>query len=198
VIDQLTFLLAHVKDFAFRRRRSAKIHSLYTLSADPVPVSITKIITSPWGTREPITVPEQCKIEIYWQAMPGETQDEIDREFMEWLESLVCLPDSPFSRVPQVEFPVRWLPGSAISLSEPLVTELAACANGTLGNAPAVAGIEGPSDMFVFHEVMNMPAVLWGGRGGNTHAADEYVEIDSLVDAARALLVFVCHWCGTA
>jgi acetylornithine deacetylase len=97
-----------------------------------------------------------------------------------------------------VDFPIRWLPGSAIAASEPIVTELAACAGRTLGNPPPVVGIEGPCDMFVFHEVMNTPAVLWGGRGGNTHAADEYVEIDSLIDAAKTLLVFVCNWCGIA
>jgi acetylornithine deacetylase len=50
----------------------------------------------------------------------------------------------------------------------------------------------------VFHEVTKTPAILWGGRGGNTHGADEYVEIDSMIDAAKALLVFVCQWCGIA
>lgn len=198
VIDQLTFLLAALREFADQRRKRAKIHELYGHHTDPVPVSVTKIITSPWGTREPITIPEQCKIEIYWQAMPGETQDAIDREFLEWLNSLASLPGSPFSQTPKVSFPIRWLPGSAISRSEPIVTELSACATRMLGSPPPVVGIEGPCDMFVFHEVMNTPAVLWGGRGGNTHAADEYVEIDSLVDAAKTLLVFVCNWCGIA
>ena len=198
VIDQLTFLLGQIQVFAAQRRKSAKIHAFYNLSTDPVPVTVTKVITSPWGTREPITIPEQCKVEIYWQTMPGEAQGEIDREFIEWLNSLASLPDSPFLRAPQVDFPIRWLPGSAISESEPIITELAACAGRTLGSPPAVVGIEGPCDMFVFHEVMNTPAVLWGGRGGNTHAADEYVEIDSLIDAAKTLLVFVCNWCGIA
>jgi len=198
IVDQLTFLLTQIREFAFQRRKSANIHAFYDLSTDPVPVSVTKIITSPWGTREPITIPEQCKVEIYWQAMPGEIQEEIDREFLEWLNSLTLLPDSPFSRTPQVDFPIRWLPGSALSESEPIITELAACAERTLGNRPPVVGIEGPCDMFVFHQVMNTPAVLWGGRGGNAHAADEYVEIDSLVDAAKTLLVFVCNWCGIA
>jgi acetylornithine deacetylase len=198
VIDQLTFLLNQLRTFGDQRRARVKAHELYQGHKDPVPVSVTKIITSPWGAREPITIPEQCKVEIYWQAMPGETQEDIDREFLDWLGSLVSLPDSPFWQTPKVSFPIRWLPGSAISKEEPIVAELAACATRTLGKAPAVAGIEGPCDMFVFHQVMNTPAVLWGGRGGNTHAADEYVEIDSLGDAAKTLLVFVCQWCGLA
>ena len=48
-------------------------------------------------------------------------------------------------------------------------------------------GIEGPCDMFVFHE-FGIPAVLWGPRGGNTHNPDEYVEIASLISAASTLV----------
>ena len=51
--------------------------------------------------------------------------------------------------------------------------------------------------MFIFHQ-FKIPAVLWGVCGGNTHAADEYVELDSAVAAAKAMLLFVCRWCGVA
>jgi acetylornithine deacetylase len=52
--------------------------------------------------------------------------------------------------------------------------------------------------MYVFHQAFGIPAVLWGARGGNTHAADEYLEIDTVVAAAKSLLLFVCRWCGAA
>ncbi len=74
--------------------------------------------------------------------------------------------------------------------------ELAACATQVLGREPLIQGIEGPCDMYVFHQGFGIPAVLWGARGGNTHAADEYLEIDSVVQAAQTLLLFVCEWCG--
>ena len=198
VVEQLTFLLVKLREFAAWRRGSVKVHELYRHTADPVPVSVTKVFTSPWGTGEPITVPEECKIEIYWQAMPGETQEEIEGEFLRWTESLALAEGGPFDQPPQFTYPLRWLPGSAIAASEPLVTELGDCAKQALGEAPPVTGIEGPCDLYIFQQVMNTPAVLWGGRGGNTHGADEYVEIDSLVKAAQALLIFVCQWCGVA
>ena len=50
--------------------------------------------------------------------------------------------------------------------------------------------------MFIFQQHFGIPAVLWGGRGGNTHMADEYVEIDTVVDAAKTLLLFVYRWCN--
>jgi acetylornithine deacetylase len=38
--------------------------------------------------------------------------------------------------------------------------------------------------------------VLWGPTGGNTHGADEYVDLDAAFAAAKTLLLFVCRWCG--
>ncbi len=76
----------------------------------------------------------------------------------------------------------------------PLIRELAESAREVLGREPAVQGMEAPCDMYVFHEV-GIPAVLWGARGGNAHAPDEYVELDSALDAARVLGEFVARWC---
>ena len=190
VVDQLTTFLCGVPLFAEQRRRTAAVHEMYRSHADPVPVSITKVFTGPWGTGEPITIPENCQVEMYWQLMPGEQQEDVEREFFDWLEEM--FPDGP----PKVEFPIRWMPGSAVSRSEPLVEVLARCAARVLGEEPPIRGIEGPCDMYVFHDHFGIPAVLWGARGGNTHAADEYVEIDSVVIAAKVLLAFVCSWCG--
>jgi acetylornithine deacetylase len=198
VIDQLTFFLAKAREFAEQRRMRVKVHELYEASPDPVPVSITKVVTSPWGPREPITIPERCQIEMYWQTMPGETQSEIEEEFFTWLDSVVIGSGGLFEKLPAVTFPMRWLPGSAISAHEPLVAELASCSRSILESEPIVAGIEGPCDLYVFQQGFGIPAVLWGARGGNTHGSDEYVEIDSVVSAAKTLLLFVCRWCGVS
>jgi len=198
VIDQLRHFLIKVEEFAAQRRKRARFHELYAHHTDPVPVSITKVFTSPWGTTEPITIPEQCRIEMYWQLMPGESQEEVEREFFVWLDSVVAAAPELFPTRPQVEFPIRWMPGSSILKSESLVAELSACASRILGKEPPIVGIEGPCDMYVFHQGFGIPAVLWGARGGNTHAADEYLEIDSVLSAAKTLLAFVCQWCGVA
>jgi len=128
--------------------------------------------------------------------MPGETQEAVEREFLAWMESLALEKDGPFDQPPRFTYPIRWLPGSAIARSESIIAELGDCARQALGETPSVTAIEDPCDLYIFHQVANTPAVLWGGRGGNTHGADEYVEIDSLVKAAKTLLAFVCRWCG--
>jgi acetylornithine deacetylase len=198
VMQQLTRFLTKLPEFARQRRAGANIHELYAGNGDPVPVAVTKVFTSPWGTREPITVPEECKVELYWQTMPGESQADIEREFREWFDNTISLAPELFAIRPTVDFPIRWLPGSAIDKTEPVVKGLCSAAAEVLRREPVITGIEGPCDLYVFHQLARTPAVLWGGRGGNTHAADEYVELDSLVQAAKTLLLFVCRWCGVA
>jgi acetylornithine deacetylase len=196
IIPQLTHFLSRLDTFAKKRRAHVAVHEMYAGHPDPIPVSVTKIFTSPWGFTEPITTPEDVLVELYWQLMPGETQQEVEREFFQWLAELVSGAPGVFPGMPEVKFPIRWLPGSAVAKSEPLVQELSACAKLTLGTEPIIAGIEGPCDLFIFHHGFGIPAVIWGAKGGNTHAANEYVEIDSLVAAAKTLLVFAVQWCG--
>lgn len=196
VLDQLTHFLNCLKEFAEQRRKTAPEHELFGCSADPVPVSITKVFTSPWGTGEPITIPETCKLEMYWQLMPGECQEAVEREFFDWLDRMVAAAPELFGSRPGVTFPIRWLPGSAIPKSEPLVSRLSACAARVLGYEPPIAGLDGPCDMYVFHQGFGIPAVVWGPCGGNTHGADEYLEIDSALAAAKSLFLFICDWCG--
>jgi acetylornithine deacetylase len=197
VVEQLRVFLNASEAFARTRRLSARVHTFYSHLENPVPAKVTRIHTAPWGTAEPTNIPGRCDLEFFWEAMPGETQDDVDREFFNWFEATIRSEPSLFPAAPRVTFPIRWLPGSAIGTDEPMVHELRACAAEVTGSAPLVQGIEGPCDLFVFHH-FNTPAVLWGARGGNLHNPDEYVEIDSLVESAKVLLAFVFRWCGAA
>lgn len=195
VVEQLAYFLGALPSFSEERRSGCAVHPLYARAADPVPVAITKITTGPWGTGEPITIPEECRVEMYWQMMPGEEQEAVDGAFLAWLEGVMGRRPDLFATVPVVSFPIRWLPGSAIDAGGALCVGLADAARGVLGEAVGIVGIEGPCDLFVFH-AFGMEAVLWGPAGGKTHGSDEFVAISTVVAAAKVLAVFVCEWCG--
>ncbi len=196
VVDQLRYLLDEIEKFTAYRRASAPVHRLYAVSADPVPVWVTKIHCGGWGPKEPETIPPSCRIELYWQAMPGEDNEKIDREFFRWMDGVVSKRPELFPVAPEINFPIRWLPGSAIDPGNGLVTGLARTYASVAGRPAEIQGIAGPCDMFVFHQYFNTPAVLFGPRGGNTHAPDEWVDIDSALLTAETLARFACRWCG--
>lgn len=194
-IPQLTHFLSNIQSFAAQRSRVLP-HEFYATHSDHVPVSITKVITAPWGYSEPITIPESAQVELYWQLMPGELQKDVEAEFFAWLRNLVDSAPEVYPAMPSVDMPIRWMPGSFTPRHSPIVQHMARAAKTVLDTEPVIAGIEGPCDLFIIQDVFGIPAVIWGAKGGNTHGADEYVEIDSLIKAAQALLLLVADWCG--
>lgn len=195
VVDQLTHFLTALPSFARERRSACNAHPLYAALTDPVPVTVTKITTGPWGTAEPITVPEQARVELYWQTMPGEQQLQVDAEFLGWIDRLIASAGPTFAQPPEITFALRWLPGSATAPDSELCRGLQASGHAVLGTTPPVVGIEGPCDLFLFHH-FGIPAVLWGSSGGQTHGSDEFVDTDSLLDATSTLLHFLFDWCA--
>lgn len=194
--EQLHHLLGEVEEFAKRRRQAAPIHAFYADSSDPVPVWVTKIACGGWGPREPITLPVKCRLELYWQAMPGEEKEQVDREFHQWLADVVAKRPDLFRVKPEVSFPIRWLPGSALEGEQELIGGLSEAVRGVTASPAQVRGVPGPCDMYVFHQHFDIPAVLFGPAGGNTHAPDEWVDLNSARVTVRSLVRFICRWCG--
>ena len=194
-VEQLSYVLAKLPEFAAGRSRSVGVDHYYRNSPEPFAVWVTNIATGRWGWTQPITIPERCRVEIYWQTMPEERQEDVEAEFFAWWNAILDQRPDLFAIRPTVELPMRWLPGCSIPPDSPLVREFSRTA-AELGVPVGVEGLDAPSDMYIFQRCFNTPALMWGPAGGNAHQADEFVEIDSLVEATRVLLHFVARWCG--
>jgi acetylornithine deacetylase len=46
--------------------------------------------------------------------------------------------------------------------------------------------------------LFDIPGVIFGPIGANAHAADEYVDLESLFTFWEIAYAFVLEWCGTA
>ena len=194
-VDQLTYVLARIPELEQVRQRRVAVHPYYVNSKEPFAVWVTNIATGRWGWTQPITVPERCRVELYWQAMPDETGEEVMTEFTTWWNQVIAARPDLFASAPQVSLPMRWLPGSAIPPDSPLVVEFASAA-ASAGVPAAVEGEDAPADMYIFQKCFSIPAIMWGPDGGRAHQSDEYVEVPSLETATRVLARFVCQWCG--
>lgn len=194
--DQLHYLLGALKDFAEQRKQRVKPHSLYAHNSDHVPVWVTKIHYGGWGTNVPTTIPNVCRIELYWQQMPGEDLADVDAEFFNWLNFSIKARPELFPIEPETEFAIEWLPGSAMGANESVVQQLAATFTATTGKPATIQGLNAPCDMFVFHQHFHTPALLFGPIGGNTHLPDEWVDLDSAQNVAETLASFIYQWCA--
>jgi acetylornithine deacetylase len=195
-VQQIGVFLTHVPELVESRRRHP-VHPLYTSYPDPRPVQITKVYAGGWGQKVPIAVPPEGRVQLAVMTLPGEEREAVLREQEDWLAGLRERIPHVFNPPPQVHFPIRWMPATAMDPAHPLVTTIAGSAARVLGHVPTIVGAPYACDMFALHQMFGMPALLFGPTGGSAHAADEYVELESVFQFAEALLLFVLDWCGT-
>ena len=195
-VDQATVFLQMVD--RFRQQRRASFPDWDAQPSDPIPVWVTKIFAGGWGFDVPITVPSECRIELYWQLEPGSDQEEVDAAFFSWLDSVTEAAPELFRNPPEVEFPIRFMPGAVLPPDAKFIEAFRGVSQGILGQPVKVEIAPGPSDLFVVNKYFPRPAIMFGTRGGNAHAADEYLMIDDLVPMTEVLVRFALEWCGLA
>lgn len=196
-VEHIGTLIDGFKVFRERRRRSAPIPAEYEHESDPTPVFMNKLQAGEFSLDIPMQVPESCTLEVYWQTMPGETQQEVESEFFEFLsEWMEAHPElNRFSL--DHRFSHRWMPGTRTAREAPIVRTLEDAGSSVLGAPVPVVGAPYPCDMFVFSH-FGIPSAIFGPRGGGGHGSDEYVEIDSLVQLAQVLTLAAVRFCRLA
>jgi acetylornithine deacetylase len=196
-VEQVGVFLTHLRELEDARRKHPAV-ALYEGYPNPVPVQITKVYAGGWDSTVPIAVPPEGRIQLILQTLPGEARDDVLREQVTWLESLIERYPKVFNPRPEMRHRIRFLPGTAIDPAHPLVQTMVDCIKAERGAAPDVIGAPYACDMFALHQIFNMPGLLYGPTGANAHAADEYLEMESLATFFETMALFVLEWCGFA
>jgi acetylornithine deacetylase/succinyl-diaminopimelate desuccinylase-like protein len=90
----------------------------------------------------------------------------------DWLDSVIERHKDAFPTHPQMEYGLRWMHPAEIDPAHPMVTTLQGAITQATGRPPEVKGAPYQCDMWTLHRTFNMPAVVFGPAGGNSHAAD--------------------------
>ena len=193
-VKQIGIFLSHIDELSAIRRQHP-VPPLYASYPDPVPVQVTKVYAGGWGNQVPIAVPPEGRIELILQTLPGETRDAVYGEMTDWLDSVIARHEDAFVTRPEIRHRIRWMVPTAIEPDHPLVMTMADSARQVLGSDPQVVGAPFACDMFALHQIFNIPGIVFGPTGANAHAADEYVDVESLFAFWETLLLFVMNWC---
>ncbi|MCL6511224.1 MAG: ArgE/DapE family deacylase [Anaerolineae bacterium] len=158
----------------------------------------------------PSTVPGRAEIEVRMSFVPGETEDGIKRQIAERIGALAQR--SPWLRdhPPRIEYfgwhTEPWLQDERhpfVQLFMQCMADLRRAPDPHAARAyadealPILAGSTAGLDTRLAG-AYGVPALAWGPQGGGLHGADEYVELDSVIEVARTLAVFATRWCGVA
>jgi acetylornithine deacetylase len=78
-----------------------------------------------------------------------------------------------------------------------IVRSVSECHAKVFGSAPVVQGVTYGSDLRLFTNHADMPAVLYGpGNIFYAHTVNEHVDLDEVLAATKVLAYIVTQWCG--
>ncbi|MGM0366823.1 MAG: M20 family metallopeptidase [Actinomycetota bacterium] len=98
-------------------------------------------------------------------------------------------------KVPRIETVIRFLHGHRTDTSHPAMASVKK-AYKSLGLDYQEKGLGLAMDAYAFREASNTDVVVIGPRGANPHGADEYVEMDSVFELTKIMVLTAIDYCG--
>lgn len=191
-IEKFYLVLQAVQELE-RQRHVEYRNPLYEDPKNIAPVNFGTIRGGDW----PSTVPDELVVEGRFGVMPGESTDSA-RAAMGAALAHACANDDWLREHPPA---LEWFEGQFESgqtpQDSPIVQAVSACHAQTFGQPPVVQGVTYGSDLRLFTNHGDTPAVLYGpGDVANAHTVDEYVDLEEVVAATKVLALIVSQWCG--
>jgi acetylornithine deacetylase len=156
---------------------------------DPDMITPTIIHGGEW----PVTVPEKVEITFGSMFIPS-TKDkikEIEAKLKNVADSDPWLKEHP----PKLEAE-GWQYGAEVKENEPIV-ETGKQALRDLGIEPELRGFGSLTDAIHLINHMGIPTISIGPDIDTAHMANEYVDIDELMNTTKAIALCIMRWCGT-
>ncbi|MET3289813.1 UNVERIFIED_CONTAM: acetylornithine deacetylase/succinyl-diaminopimelate desuccinylase family protein [Brevibacillus sp. OAP136] len=151
---------------------------------------IPEIITNP------AIIPDHCVIEYDIKYLPYENSEEIKKEFEDAISSLAFTDSWLRENPPQVEWGLRGVnfPPVNTPIDHEIVRSIVKSQE-IFGISPSYQGFVAVCDV-AWYVGMNIPGVIFGPKGAQLHGPDEYVELDSLFEVIKVLIMTVLRWNG--
>ncbi len=145
------------------------------------------------GGEWPVTYPE--KVEIQFGTMFVPNTKNILKEVEEKLKSVANNDSWLKAHPPILEVLDEWVYGAEVDENEPIV-KLGLEVLKDLGFETALRGYGTLTDCVHLVNCSNIPTISIGPDIKTAHMADEYVEIEQLIDTTKALALAIMRWCG--
>jgi len=182
-------MLGIIKEFD-EVRQSGEHPPMWDNAVSKRMVVVTKVKAGEVQPHGQLGVPMDAFVECSVQSYPGETKQTIIDELKQFITER-------FKHRAQVLIEPMYnyvAPGSTDEKHEGV---------GALRQAAApymsetkVTAAPFPCDLFAFEKYGNMPGAIFGPIGGNLHAPDEWVDIESVLALTKTIMRMIVSWCG--
>lgn len=190
-VHDLPALIEGLLEFGRRRNAEAVIPEAYAHNPQPASWMITKVRANDWRDDARLAVPDAAQVELFWEAMPGETQAAVEGQFERWLDEFRTRTGIRASH----HYWLRWMDGYQLAAGHPLATCAETHTAAVTGTQQTAVGAPFPCDLFLFARLGVPAGIILGPAGNNAHTANEWVDVESLLQTVRIYARIACDWC---
>ena len=180
---------------AEQRRHIEYRNPLYEDPHNIAPINVGTVRAGDW----PSTVPDELVAEGRFGVLPGESTSAARQAMASALRNAAAADPWLKEHPPELVWFEGQFESGQTPQDSPIVQMLTACHERVLGQAPAIRGVTYGSDLRLFTNHANTPAVLYGpGDVMQAHTVDEYVDLEEVIAATKVLALIITQWCGAA
>jgi acetylornithine deacetylase len=143
------------------------------------------------GGLELSTYPDKCLLQIERRLIPGEDRMDVEKE-METLLRGIADKDPKFTASYDITF---YRDSMEVPETSEICQTIVKCSKDAINLTPAFIGGSGWLDTQIIWG-KGIPAVAYGPAGDGAHAAIEWVDLDTVIDAARVQELVIRRFCG--
>jgi acetylornithine deacetylase len=191
-VEKAYVVLQAIKALEVEANRAERRHPLYAAVEHPLNYNVGVLQGGDW----PSSVPEACTLEVRFACYPGEDLDAVQERFRDGVLRETAADEWLRAHPPEITFFGFRGEGAVYDLDSDLVRTVAANHAALLG-APLSVGVSTASDdRRFFQRYYDIPALCYGPAGGQIHAVDEWVDLESLRACTGVLAGVLIDWCG--
>ena len=178
-----------------QKRNKGNSDPLFANYALPYPISIGTVSAGDWAS----TVPEQLVCEGRYGVRLDEDLGTARQQFEETLAQIASKDPWLADHPPEIE----WWGGQFAPAETPrdhaILESVSEVIRELTGSSPPVEGVPYGADMRLLVNEGRIPTILFGpGDVRQSHRPDEFVPLDDLLLATRALTLTAMRYCGVA
>lgn len=174
-------------------RLNEYVHPLWAGVTHPINLNVGVIQGGDW----PSTVPGDCLIHCRTSFFPSMSKEDVRAEIESAIAAVVRSDNWLGEHPPVITYDGFQTDGVILNPDEPFLRVLANASETVLGR-PMPGRIATAVNDMRYYNFRGVPSTCYGASGGNAHAADEWLDLTSMVPAAKVLAKFIVDWCGVA
>lgn len=169
-----------------------EVHPAYEGIQHPINLNIGVIKGGDWPSTVPAAAEFHCRLSFF----PGETYNQTCQRILDTIDRATQQDPWLAENPPQVQFYGFRSEGHVVDRHQPAFNTLNECHREVFGQDASETISTATTDIRAYHHFTQAQGTCYGPVAENIHAANERVEIESIIQTARIYALFLARWCG--